>query len=77
MDHESLLIIDSGASVCITPHRSDFIMYKTSDMKIKDLSSSNKVADEGLLRWKVEDRAGRVINLDPPGYQIPGAEVRL
>ncbi len=25
MDHESLLIIDSGASVCITPHRSDFI----------------------------------------------------
>jgi hypothetical protein len=29
MDHESLLIIDSGASVCITPHRLDFITYNT------------------------------------------------
>ncbi len=77
MDHESLLIIDPGASVCITPHRSDFIMYKTSNMKIKDLSSSNKVAGEGLLRWKLEDRAGRVVNLDLSGYHIPGAEVCL
>jgi hypothetical protein len=77
MDHESLLIIDSGTSVCITPHRSDFISYKTSNMKIKDLSSSNKVAGEGLLRWKVEDHAGRVDNLDLPGYHIPGAEVCL
>jgi hypothetical protein len=77
MDHESLLIIDSGTSICITPHRSDFIMYKTSDIKIKDLSSSNKVAGEGLLRWKVEDCAGRVVNLDLLGYHIPGAEVCL
>jgi hypothetical protein len=77
MDHESLLIINSGTSLCITPHRLDFITYKTSNMKIKDLSSSNKVAGEGLLRWKVEDRAGRVLNLDLPGYHIPGAEVCL
>jgi hypothetical protein len=77
MDHESLLIIESGASICITPHRLDFITYKMSDMKIKDLSSSNKVAGEVLLRWKVEDCAGCVVNLDLPGYHIPGAEVCL
>jgi hypothetical protein len=77
MDHESLLIINSGASVYITPHRLDFITYKMSNMKIKDLSSSNTVAGEGLLRWKVEDCAGRVVNLDLPGYHIPGAEVCL
>jgi hypothetical protein len=77
MDHESLLIIDSGPSICITPHRLDFITYKMSGMKIKDLSSSNTVAGEGLLRWKVEDCAGRVVNLDLPGYHIPGAEVCL
>jgi hypothetical protein len=46
-------------------------------MKIKDLSSSNTVAGEGLLRWKVEDLAGRVVNLDLPGYHIPGTEVCL
>jgi hypothetical protein len=46
-------------------------------MKIKDLSSSNKVAGEGLLRWKVEDITGRVVTLDLLGYHIPGAEVCL
>jgi hypothetical protein len=46
-------------------------------MKIKDLLSSNKVAGEGLLRKKVKDFAGRVVNLDLHGYHIPGVEVRL
>jgi hypothetical protein len=46
-------------------------------MKIKDLSSSNTVAGEGLMCWKVEDLAGRVVNLDLPGYHIPGVEVCL
>jgi hypothetical protein len=45
----SSVIIDSGASVCISPNRSDFITYKDSKMKIKDLLSSNKVASEGIL----------------------------
>jgi hypothetical protein len=44
-------------------------MYEESKMKIMDLSLSNKVAGEGLLRWKVE--------VDLPGYHIhiTGAEV--
>jgi hypothetical protein len=46
-------------------------------MKIKDLSSSNKVAGAGLLRWKVEDVSGKIVNLDLPGYHIPGAKVCL
>jgi hypothetical protein len=75
----SPLIIDSGASVCITPHHSDFINYKPSTVKIKDLRSSNNMAGEGLLRWKVEDVSGQTVNLDLPlpGYHIPGAKVRL
>jgi hypothetical protein len=54
----SSVIIDSGASVCISPHRSKLITYKDSKMKIKDLSSSNKVAGEGILRWKLQDVNG-------------------
>ncbi len=46
-------------------------------MKIKDLSSSNVVAGEGLIRWNVADVAGRTVTLELPGYHIPGAEVRL
>ncbi len=35
LNNDSLLIIDSGASICIMPHRSDFITYQQSKMKIK------------------------------------------
>lgn len=37
------LIVDSGASCCISPHREDFITYTDSKVKIRDLSGSNKV----------------------------------
>jgi hypothetical protein len=46
-------------------------------MKIKDLSLSNTVTGEGLMRWNVEDLADRVVNLDLPGYHISGVEVCL
>jgi hypothetical protein len=56
---DSSVIIDSGASFCISQHRSKFITYKDSKMKIKDLSSSNKVAGEDILHWKLQD-----VNID-------------
>ncbi len=44
------IIIDSGASVCTSPHRSGFVIHSTRKMKIKDLSSSNQVATgQGIL----------------------------
>jgi hypothetical protein len=46
-------------------------------MKIKDLSSSNKVAGEGILRWKLQDVNGDSVHVELLGYQIPNAEVRL
>jgi hypothetical protein len=45
----AILIVDTGGSVCITPHHSDFITYQPSSMKIKDLSSTNIVKGEGIL----------------------------
>ncbi len=46
-------------------------------MKIKDLSSSNIVAGEGLPQWNIADVAGRTVTLELPGYHVPGVEVRL
>jgi len=71
------LIIDSGASVCVTPCREDFTVYRDSTVKIKDLSKTNTVAGEGLIRWKVKDKTGKTVFIDLPGYHIPKAEVRL
>jgi hypothetical protein len=43
------LIVDSGASCCISPHREDFVTYHDSKVKIKDLSGVNKVSGEGMV----------------------------
>ncbi len=71
------LIVDTGASVCISPNKSDFITYTSSTMRIKDLLSSNKVAGEGMLSWHVVDNNGKQVTLTLPGFHIPTAEVRL
>ena len=71
------LIVDTGASVCISPCREDFVTYKTSKLKIKDLSKTNKVQGEGLIRWTVRDKNGQNVILELPGYHIPNAKVWL
>jgi hypothetical protein len=71
------VIIDSGASVCITPHQSDFVNYKVSQMKIRDLLSSNSVAGEGIIRWSMQDEHSDLVNIELLGYHIPNADVRL
>jgi hypothetical protein len=72
-----MLIVYSGASVCISPLCSDFVTYKPSIIKIKDLSSSNKVEGEGIIKRNVIDKCGPDVTIDVPGYHIPDADVRL
>lgn len=71
------LIVDSGASVCISPNRSDFVTYHPSRMNIKDLSSTNTVAGEGQLAWTILDVLGHEHHIQLPGYHISQAQVRL
>ncbi len=46
-------------------------------MKIKDLSSSNTVAGEGMISWPLVDIDGKQVTINVPGFHIPTAEVRL
>jgi hypothetical protein len=73
----SNVIIDTGALVCISPHRSDFVTYASSKMKIKDLYSSDRVAGEGLIRWSLHDAHGTVVTIELMGYHIPNTDVHL
>jgi hypothetical protein len=73
----SSVIVNSGALVCISPHCSNFVTYNNSNMKIKDLSSSNTVAGEGIVHWNLEDSLGNPVEIEVLGYHIPTAEVRL
>ncbi|KAL7478027.1 hypothetical protein ACHAW6_003813, partial [Cyclotella cf. meneghiniana] len=73
----SPLIVDSGASCCISPHRDDFVEYHPSSVRIKDLSGLNSVAGQGMVQWLVRDVNGRECKLLLPGYHVPQASVRL
>jgi hypothetical protein len=46
-------------------------------MKIKDLSSSNQVAGEGILCWSLQDVNGNTTYIERLDYHIPNAEVHL
>jgi hypothetical protein len=46
-------------------------------MKIKDLSSSNHVAGEGIIWWSMHDALGTPIQIELLGYHLPKADVRL
>jgi hypothetical protein len=71
------LIMDTGASCCVSPCKEDFIEYHESKVRITDLSATNRVAGEGLIRWKVLDSSGNVQIIEVKGYHVPNASVRL
>eukprot|EP00804_Cyclotella_cryptica_P021034 CCRYP_019780-RA/>CCRYP_019780-RA protein AED:0.55 eAED:0.47 QI:0/-1/0/1/-1/1/1/0/114 len=72
------LIMDSGASCCISPCRGDFGSdYASSDIQITYLSSTNEVCGKGLITWRVLDTNGREVEIKLPGYHVPSALVRL
>ncbi len=75
--NEGNVIIDSGATVCISPHRLDFITYNESAIKIKDLSSSNQVAGKGIIQWLIKDHHRELVTVELLCYHIPKAELRL
>eukprot|EP00956_Cyclotella_meneghiniana_P007012 scaffold9457_cov86-Cyclotella_meneghiniana.AAC.2 len=76
---DSPLIVDSGASVCITPHRRDFKpgTYTSSKMKIRDLSGVNKVHGEGIIQWPAKDSNDNTVLIEVPGFHLDSTEVRL
>ncbi len=74
---EQEIVINTGASVWISPHKEDFTTYVSSNMKIKDLSSTNTVAGEGIIRWDLQDEKGYTVTIEGLGYHIPAAKVRL
>lgn len=71
------LIMDTGASVCISPHMEDFISYSDRTVTIKDLSHANQVCREGMLHLGVMTKEGSVSHIEVMGYHMPNAEVPL
>jgi Reverse transcriptase (RNA-dependent DNA polymerase) len=73
------IVIDTGATVSITPVKSDFVgeLRTPNDEVIKGLTSTTKIAGYGRVRWMLKDCFGDQVIVETDALYIPEAEVRL
>jgi transposase InsO family protein len=74
------IVIDSGASVSITPRRSDFvgvIRPLPPGSTIQGLNHSIPIGGVGTIRWSIFDQAGVHCTFETTAYLIPSAGIRL
>ena len=69
------LMLDDGASACITNDKDDFIEPpKRVDRKVRGIKGHAKATHKGTLKWHVEDDSGLVPTMVIKGaYFIPEA----
>jgi hypothetical protein len=73
-------IIDTGASICVSPDKNDFLDYKpTTDINsVKGLGGKqSKVIGQGTVRWSVHDTTGNLRHFELHAYHIPTSKSRL
>ena len=79
--HRSFSIIwDSGASICITPDKEDFIEYSTAtDIKSVRTMGGNvsSIKGQGQVLWSIHDTDGMLRHLKLNAYHIPSSTSRL
>ena len=72
------VIFDTGASIGLTPFRSDFIDYQVLDnVTVKDIARQNKVLGVGTVMWKFATRLGQEVFLPIVCYHVEHASIRL
>ena len=73
------MVIDTGASVSLTPNKSDFIIKVTprSLKSVNGLTGSTVVMGSGTVEWTVRDIYGSVRRIRTTVYLVPSATVRL
>ena len=75
------IIWDSGASICITHDKADFVEFSSAtDLEeIQGFANSQqqRIEGSGTIAWYVNDTKGRSRELKIPAYYIPTSRVRL
>ena len=74
------VVWDTGASICITPDKEDFISYSTdSDLRsVKGMSgSATTIAGKGKVLWSIHDANGMLRQFKLEAYHVPSAKIRL
>ena len=74
------VIWDSGASVCISPSKEDFLDYDTN-VDIKNVAGVNgkitNIIGQGTVGWSIFDVNGKLRHFELKAYHIPSSKARL
>jgi hypothetical protein len=78
-EHDLPIVIDSGASVTITPILKDFVAsIRPSNLtSLQDISARTNVEGEGTLCWTIRGALGQVRQLRTKAYYVTGAKIHL
>ena len=73
------IVWDSGASVCITNDKSDFIgpVKPIQNAKVDGINSHLRLEGVGTVCWSMLDTAGNVCDIKLPACYAPKARQRL
>jgi hypothetical protein len=72
------IVIDSGASLSISPNRGDFVGdIEQLNSTIQGISTVTKIAGVGTVHWTFKDVFGTIKIIETHAYYIPDAGVRL
>ena len=70
-------VIDSGASMSLSPLRGDFITFQDSSSTITGVSAKAQVKGVGTVRWQIIDQKGTPCTIETKAYYVPEAGIRL
>ena len=70
-------VIDSGASMSLSPLRSDFVTFKECSTTISGVSAKAQVQGTGTVRWRIADQHGVPCIIETEAYYVPEAGIRL
>ena len=73
------IVIDTGASVSVTPNASDFVGGLATDNlpDLRGLSHTSKVTGTGLVEWSIYNVHGRIRKIRTRAFYVPDATIRL
>ena len=74
------VIWDSGASVSVSPNRSDFVGPYSKPpiaIKLKGLAKGLNIQGQGHVMWLIMDTSGMLRAIKVPAYHVPGCNIRL
>ena len=74
------VIWDSGASISLSPVRSDFVgpLQSTGILRrVQGIAKGLSIKGEGHVAWTFLDAAGQLRTIKVPAYYVPDARVRL